>query len=496
LSQFLIFVQKIGIQLRKSIVLTKVKIGMTFASITFGNVFIRSQVTIYLFKNRIGGNGMLSMIGLIGGLLLLIYLTMRGMNILVVGPLAAVFVAVLSGMPLFPQLAAEGEANLVTNYMGGFAGFITSWYLMFLLGAVFGKVMEDSGAADSVSKFVVDKFGIKYAVLAIVAACAILTYGGVSLFVVAFSVYPMAVSLFKQADLPRRFIPAALAFGSVTFTMTSAGSPEIQNWIPIEYLNTDPYAGWEVSLIVAIFMAIFGYWWLKRMIQKAVERGERFEAREGDPETLNKELPSPIRGLIPLIVVLVVSYIFHDSLKQSALIIALLGGVIATYVLNRKFFQSFWNAVSEGTVGALIAIGNTAAVVGFGGVAKAVPAFETAVDFMTSIPGSPLIGGALAVSVIAGMTGSASGGQAIALPILAPHYMELGVNPEALHRVVSISSGALDTLPHNGYVVTTIRSICGESHQDAYGAVGALTAIVPLLGVILAIILFSLGLGI
>lgn len=439
---------------------------------------------------------MLSMIGLIGGLALLIFLTMRGMNLLVAGPLCALFVAVFSGLPLFPQLAGEGEANLVGNYMTGFSGFIASWYLMFLLGAIFGKVMEDSGAADSVSKWIVEKIGMKRAVLAIVIACAVLTYGGVSLFVVAFSVYPMAVSLFRQADLPRRFIPGALAFGSVTFTMTSAGSPEIQNWIPIEYLGTTPYAGWEVSLIVAIFMMVFGYWWLRRMIMKAVARGEKFIARENDPVIENKALPHPLTGLIPLLVVLIISFIFHDSLQQSALIIALLGGVIMTYLLNRTYFKSFWDAVSEGTLGALVALGNTAAVVGFGGVAKAVPAFEVAVNAMTSIPGSPLIGGAIAVSVIAGMTGSSSGGQAIALPLLAPHYLDMGVNPEALHRVVSISSGALDSLPHNGYVVTTIRAICGETHQDAYNPVGALTVIVPALGVVLAIILFSFGLGI
>lgn len=203
---------------------------------------------------------MISMIGLIGGLALLTFLVMRGMNLLVVAPLSALFVAVLNGLPLFPQLAAEGQADFVTGYMDGFAGFITSWYLMFLAGAIFGKVMEDSGAAESVSNWIVSKIGMKHAVLAVVLACAVLTYGGVSLFVVAFAVYPMAISLFKEANLPRRFIPAALAFGSTTFTMTSAGSPEIQNWIPIPYLGTSPYAGWQVSLIVAIFILILGQW--------------------------------------------------------------------------------------------------------------------------------------------------------------------------------------------------------------------------------------------
>ncbi|WP_050183233.1 GntP family permease [Domibacillus robiginosus] len=437
---------------------------------------------------------MISMIGLLGGLALLIILTMKGMNLLIAAPLSALFVAVLNGLPLFPQMVAEGEVNFLSNYMNGFTGFIASWYMMFLIGAIFGKLMEDSGAADSVSKWIVDKIGMKNAVLAIVIACAILTYGGVSLFVVAFSVYPMAISLFKEADLPRRFIPAALAFGSTTFTMTSAGSPEIQNWIPIEYLHTSPYAGWEVSLIVAIFMMVFGYWWLKRMIMKAVKNGERFVTRETDNTQIRENLPNPIVSMVPLLVVLVISFAFHNSLAQSALIIALLGGVIATYLLHRKYFVNFWNAVSEGTLGALIAIANTSAVVGFGGVAKATPAFESAVNTMTNIPGSPLIGGAVAVCVIAGLTGSASGGQSIALPLLAPHYLDMGVNPEALHRVVAISSGSLDSLPHGGYVVTTIRAIAGETHKDAYPAFGAMTVIVPIIGVVIAVALFSLGL--
>ncbi|GLB60265.1 GntP family permease [Cytobacillus sp. NCCP-133] len=435
---------------------------------------------------------MLSMIGLLGGIILLIYLTMRGMNLLLAAPLAAFIVAIFSGLPIFPQVAAEGEANFLTNYMNGFAGFITSWYLMFLFGAIFGKLMEDSGAADSVSKWIIDKIGMKRAALAVVIACAVLTYGGVSLFVVAFSVYPMALSLFKEANLPRRFIPAALAFGSTTFTMTSAGSPEIQNWIPIEFLGTSPYAGWEVSFIVAVFMMAFGYWWLKKMINKAVRNGEKFEARETDSTLIRENLPSPLLSMIPLLVVLVISFIFHDSLAQSALIIALLSGCFATYILNRKYFTNVWGAASEGTIGALIAIANTSAVVGFGGVAKATPAFASAVDVMTSIPGSPLIGGALAVSVIAGLTGSASGGQSIALPLLAPHYLDMGVNASELHRVVAISSGSIDSLPHGGYVVTTIRAIAGESHKDAYPAFGALTVVVPILGVILAVVLFSI----
>ncbi|MCC5879201.1 MAG: GntP family permease [Idiomarina sp.] len=430
---------------------------------------------------------MLSMIGLVGGLVLLILMTLRGWNLFISAPLCALLVALTGGVPIF-----LGEINFVENYMDGFAGFVAAWFFMFLLGSMFGKFMEDTGAADSVAEWIVGKIGMKNAVLAVVLACAILTYGGVSVFVVAFSVYPMALSLFKDANLPRRFIPAALAFGSVTFTMTSAGSPEIQNWIPIAYLGTSPYAAWEVSLVVAVFMAITGYWWLRKMILKAVARGEHFVERKGDPVLQDRRRPHPITGLIPLIVVLILSFIFHDILQQKALIVALLGGVLTICIINWKFFHNIQNAMTEATTGALIAIGNTAAVVGFGSVARVTPGFEAAVVAMTSLPGNELVGAAVAVSVIAGLTGSASGGQAIALPEIGPHYMDAGVPADQLHRIVSISSGALDSLPHNGYVVTTIRAICNETHSAAYGPVAAVTVVIPVIGLALAIALFNI----
>lgn len=429
---------------------------------------------------------MLGLIGLIGGLVLLVILTIRGINLFIAAPLCALLVALSSGIPVF-----IGDTNFVETYMDGFSGFIAAWFFMFLLGSLFGKFMEDTGAADAVAKWIIDRLGRQHAVVAVILACAILTYGGVSVFVVAFSVYPMALSLFKDADLPRRFIPAALAFGSVTFTMTSAGSPEIQNWIPIKYLGTSPFAAWEVSLIVAVFMASFGFWWMRRMIGKAVANGERFETRESDPEPRHRTLPHPVTGIVPLLVVLSLSFLLHEKLAQLALIVALGGGVLTLMLINLRYFHNMQVAISQGTTGALVAIGNTAAVVGFGTIAKSTDAFQGAVEVMTQLPGNELIGAAVAVSVIAGLTGSASGGQAIALPLVAPHYLDQGVDPDQLHRIVSISSGALDSLPHNGYVVTTIRAICHETHQNAYWAVGALTVVVPLIGLAMAITLFN-----
>lgn len=437
---------------------------------------------------------MLSLVGLVIGLALLVLLTMRGMELLVAAPLCALLVALTSGFAVFPQTAVAGSPDFTSGYLQGFTGFVQAWFFMFLLGSLFGKLMEASGGADAVGDWITRRVGARHAVAAVVLACAALTYGGVSLFVVAFSVYPMALSLFRSADVPRRFIPAALAFGSVTFTMTSAGSPEIQNWIPTKFLGTTPYAGWQVSVVVALAMAVAGHLWLMRMVRRAQANGEHFVPRADDPQPDDSALPAAWRGVLPLATVLLLAFLLNERLKESALIVALGGGVLASIALNFSRLRSrLANAFAEGSAGAVLAIANTAAVVGFGGIAKLTMGFQAAVAYMTNLPGEPLIGAAIAVSVIAGLTGSASGGQTIALPLVAPHYLQAGVDPQALHRVVSIASGGLDSLPHNGYVVTTIRAICRERFSDAYGAVGALTVIVPLLGTALAILLFAMS---
>lgn len=174
---------------------------------------------------------MIGMLGLLASLGLLIYLTMKGINIIIAAILSSIVIVLTSGLNL-------GTA-LMDNYMTGFTSYFASWFLVFLLGAIFGKVMQETKSADSIANWIKSKVGTSHAVFAVVAAAAIMTFGGVSLFVVGFAVYPIAVSLFKDANLPHRFIPAALVFGSISFTMTAPGSPEIQNIIPTEFFGTN-----------------------------------------------------------------------------------------------------------------------------------------------------------------------------------------------------------------------------------------------------------------
>lgn len=456
---------------------------------------------------------------LFGSLGLLMSLVVRGKSIFVVAPLCALLVVTLSG--------EDPLAKMNGAYMAGFADFVRQFFLIFALGAVFGKLMEDSGAAITVAQGVGKVLGKQRACLAVVLACALLTYGGVSLFVVGFSVYPLAVQLFRGANLPRRFIPAAIAFGSITFTMTSAGSPEIQNLIPIKYLVdtagqplTDARAGWPVSIIVATFMFGVGQWYLDRTIRQAVASGEHFEARDGDhvasPIDLNR--PKFMAAITPLVVTLLalnlLPWLCHDSAKlfvsKSGLptapilhavlskfpedaTLAIFLGVMAGIVVMRRQRIDVWKCFGDGFVNGLMAVGSTSAVVGFGSAVKDLPSFQIVVTWVTHIlPSEPLIGAAIAVAVIAGIAGSASGGQGIALPILKPIYIdELGVMPRALHRVVSIASGSLDSLPANGYLVMLIRNICGETHARSYGPIFVTTVLLPAAGTALAIALFK-----
>lgn len=451
---------------------------------------------------------------LLSSLVLLMTLVVRGKSIFVVAPLCALLAAILSG--------ADPVVEMNGAYMTGFADYLKRFYLIFALGAVFGKLMEESGAAVTVANTVGKRLGSHRASLAVVLSCALLTYGGVSLFVVGFSVYPLAVQLFRAANLPRQFIPASIAFGSITFTMTSAGSPEIQNLIPMRYLVdsaghplTDARAGWQVSVIVAFLMFVCGQLYLDWSIRREQQAGGRFEPRPTDkpPPDPKADCPGFMLSICPLAATLIalnlLPWICHrlaplfsaSSLRSVRQILegypedgtlAIFLGVVVAVVVLRPWLQNIWSCFGDGFVNGLMAVGSTSAVVGFGESVKDHPGFQLIVNWVTHLPGDPLLSAALAVAVIAAIAGSASGGQGIALPIIKPIYVDgLGVSPRALHRVVAIASGTLDSLPANGYLVMLIRNICGETHSRAYAPLFVTTVMIPAAGTALAIALFK-----
>lgn len=433
-------------------------------------------------------SSVISLIGILVGLCLLICLAYRGHSIIWVAPICAVVVAVFGGLNILDAYLGD--------YLKGAADYIISWFPAFFLGAIYGKLMDATGAARSLANKLVSLIGPRFALLAVVIPCLLMTYGGISLFVVVFVIYPMGYAIYREADLPRTLLPGAIAYGAFGITMTAIpGSPQIQNLIPTNYYGTDAMAAPLLSIVAAILIAVPGYIYLEWRIRSARKKGLHFteDEKHTDRGFDADALPSWhwLSGLLPLVVVVLMLNVLPKLLEKAeivtwsssqAIVVALLGGIVMTCLMNLKQLKVLLPAINEGANGSLSAIMNTACAVGFGSVVKVVPGFLLLKSAMLNMPGSILFSEAVAVNVLAGATGSASGGMSIALEALAPQYLakatEIGMNPEYLHRIASLASGGLDTLPHNGAVLTLL-AVSHCSHKESYLDVCVTSCIIP-----------------
>jgi H+/gluconate symporter-like permease len=474
---------------------------------------------------------LMGLAGILLGLGLLIWLSYRGWSVLLLAPAAALIAAGAANEPLL--------AHWTETFMGGAAKFLAQFFPLFLLGAVFGKLMDDSGSVETIAGFMTGTLGTSRAVLAVTLAGAIVTYGGVSLFVAFFVLVPMAQSLFKVADIPRRLVPATLALGTMTFTMSALpGTPALQNAIPMPFFGTTPFAAPGLGIIAAAIMLGFGLWWLGRAEAAARRAGEGYGgqeraptneaaareraviASEFDPAEIEhgrhaKTSPSVFVSLLPLIVVILVnlvmslfvlprldtSYLAEERWGATSLaavggvwavVVALFAAIVTLIALNHRRLPSLRASMDAGANASVLPAFSVASLVGFGAVIAALPAFTLVRDFVLSIEGGPLVSLAVATNVLAALTGSASGGLTIALDALGETYLRLaseqGIDPALLHRVAVMSAGTLDSLPHNGAVVTLL-AVCGVSHRESYldifvvaivGALLALAAVIAL----------------
>lgn len=461
---------------------------------------------------------MIGVIGIIISLLLLMYLAYRGWSVILIAPILACLAA---SFAIFDGGSFHMLATYTEQFMPNLANYIKAYFPMFLLGALFGKVMDASGSANAIAEFITQKIGKGKEIWAVVLSCAVITYGGVSLFVAAFAIYPIGAALFREADIPKRILPPAIALGAFTFTMTAIpGSPQIQNAIPMNYFGTDAFAAPVLGLVSAAIMLFGGMFWLNRVAKKARDKGEGYGDHRNENLTVidMDKLPSFATSILPIVVVIAANFICSkwilpamnsSYLEESynttfgavvgtwSLIIALILGVALVIIFNYKRFEGgITNCLKDGVQGSFLAVMNTASEVGYGNVIKSLAGFSLVAAGMLSISANPLIGEAISSSVLAGITGSASGGLSIALATFADQFMaeaaKLGISPEVLHRVASVACGGLDTLPHNGAVITLLN-VTGMTHKECYGNIGMCTVVIPAISCVVIIILGSMG---
>ena len=451
-------------------------------------------------------------------LLLLMYAAYKGFSVILFAPLTALLAVLLINPAWVP-------AFFTGIFMEKMAGFVKLYFPVFLLGAIFGKVIELSGFAKSIAHLVIKVIGESKSMLAIVLVGALLTYGGVSLFVVAFALYPFASELFKKTNIPKRLIPGTIALGAFTFTMDALpGSPQIQNIIPTTFFNTNTWAAPWLGLIGGIFVLSAGMIYLEWRRKSAKLAGEGYgDGHINEPDEIsNDKLPNTLIAMLPLILVGVCNRVFTELIIRNygksfdfsaigitgvspveipklaaiwAVEAALLIGVITVLVLAYSKIKVNFNArINLSIGGALLATLNTASEYGFGGVIAALPGFRSLNEGLASAIHDPLVNEAVTITTLAGVTGSASGGMSIALASMSETYIaaasNLGIPMEVLHRVASMASGGMDTLPHNGAVITLL-AITGLSHRQSYIDIFSMT-IIKTLAVFLIIAVYYL----
>lgn len=431
--------------------------------------------------------------GLIVGIAVMIVLTFRGHHIFV-GSLTGGAIVILTNR-------INAVTALTEGYLTSLAGFVQSFLFMFLFGAILGQFMSESGAAKAIAYKVIDIFGKSRAILILVLVTAVLTYGGVSVFVVIFSVYPIALYLFKEADIPKRLIPGAVNLGGGTFTMTCLpGTPALTNVIPTQYLGTTTTAAPVLGIICGVTMFILGMLYLTWEAKRLKGKGMTFVAGEGEvigsvSEEERKTLPSFFLSVLPIIIIFITNVSGPKLLGLNANFSVSLGLLLAVfycYLVFRNRYTDVKGMITKGSQGAIMALVNTAAIVGFGGIVKIAPAFESFVNMAAGLPFSPIVSMILGVNIVAGITGSSSGGLTIFYNTMAEKFMADNINVQVFHRISSIAAGCLDSLPHAGPNIT-ILNVTKLSYAEGYYPIFVITCVIPIITVTLATILATLG---
>ncbi len=438
----------------------------------------------------------MEVLGIIISLLCLMFFAYKGFSVIYLAPIFALMAAVsqgLSPLPAYTEL-----------FMGKAVGFVKVFLPVFVLGAMFGKVMEDTGMAKSIAKFITDKLGEKYTIIALVLTGAFVTYGGMNGLVAGFAVYPIAANLFRQANWPKRFIPATMFLGFGTATMDALpGTLQHINIIATFYWGTTVYAAPVIGTLGGVAILGIGIFWLNHRIKKAVANGEGYGTGHINETEIGEDvkLPNFFLSILPLFIVIGLNFVLTVLVKwdptmldpyiamKLPLVTTKISSILAVWALTTAEVVAIivamaigWNnikktgiskALNAGAIGSLLAVLNVASEVGYGNVIATLPGFKSVATFLLglSFGGSPLMSEAVTITTLAGMSGSAAGGMVISLELMGKQWLAMaqqtGLSPEILHRIGCMAAGGMDTLPHNGGIITLL-AICGLTHKQSY----------------------------
>ncbi len=294
----------------------------------------------------------MEVLGILLSLFLLMFFAYRGYSVIVFAPVFALLAAVsqgLSPMPAYTEL-----------FMSKAAVYVKSFLPIFILGAVFGKIMEETGLAKAIAYRILQAVGKERSILSIVIAGGVLTYGGISLFVVVFAIYPFAASMFKEAGIPKRLIPGCIVLGACTYTMDAfPGTPQIQNIIPTSFFGTTVYAAPLLGIIGGIMIFIGGMFYLEWRNKSAQARGESYgENHINEPAEIDVKGMSDWKlAIIPLLAVLVVNYIMNNVFTWNPNILdPFVAMKLPLMAASAKNVAAIWSLIISVVIGIILAV--------------------------------------------------------------------------------------------------------------------------------------------
>lgn len=405
---------------------------------------------------------MLATIGLVAAIALLVIMIIKGIDMITATVITASIILVTSGLDFW-----EG---LLTTFSGGAGSFVASWFLILGLGGIFGQLVLETGLATKIAKTLTEKLGTKMVGLVILICTFFITLLGINGYIMVFVLYPIADNLLRQNNMDRRLLPFLLLGGGAAAN-GFAFSLDICNVLPSNYLGTSLGSAPVLSFLFTAIVAIsyFGYFNYAQKQSHKRHSNEELLAMYKDESALigDEELPGIVMSVIPFVLVLAAVVVTSGWGTSTSIMFSLVIGILLIVCTQFSRIKNMKSSIKTGSSSGLNSMLTVAAVMGLSKVLGASPAFQSLQQAVLEMNMPVYLKAFFGTTVLTGLTGSAISGETIFMESFGQAFVDMGVNVQALHRIVTESALILNKLPNSSVAILTM-SICGCSLKESY----------------------------
>lgn len=410
----------------------------------------------------------------------------------VIGIFLSIFILIFGSMksiPLFPLCIISIVTVAVTNNINVWTAFsdyfltgahsaVTSFLLIMGAATIYSELMDRSGSTLAITNWCLSVFGRKNVIVVLLAMALILSLAGMNGVMIAVAMYTIICSLLKEANLPRHLSVAIVLFAGNFGDGFYPLSCHINNVLPGQFLNTPLNAGAGFGLAMGLLCLAFAFVYFTIELKLVKKRGEVWTDPEGGLSVYNSDsystnLPPIGIAFLPMIIltgmILVLSTLGYSS--SFTAVVSMLCAALVCSVINLKKLMAnnidFFNLIHKSLERTVTTIAPFIFLLGYGQVVSETQGYQKIVEIIIGLDMSPYWKAAFSTAAISGVMASGAGGIRLVLQSLSDYFLNCGVNVGYIARIITMSSTALDTLPHCG-AIFVLFSIYGLNHKTAY----------------------------